>query len=35
MLDTHSDHGYKEIFPPLLVNYDTMKWTVQLPKFVE
>jgi seryl-tRNA synthetase len=25
MLDTHSDHGYKEIFPPLLVNYDTMK----------
>jgi seryl-tRNA synthetase len=35
MLDTHSDHGYKEIFPPLLVNEDTMKGTGQLPKFEE
>lgn len=36
MLDTHSrDHGYKEFWPPALVNRATMTGTGQLPKFEE
>ena len=34
-LDTHTDHGYTEIFPPFMVNRDSMKGTGQLPKFEE
>lgn len=34
MLDLHTgEHGYTEIFPPFLVNRDTMTGTGQLPKF--
>lgn len=34
MLDVHTrEQGYKEIFPPLLVNSDSMRGTGQLPKF--
>jgi len=34
MLDLHTkEHGYKEIFPPILVNRDAMTGTGQLPKF--
>ena len=34
MLDLHTDkHGYYEIFPPFLVNGETMTGTGQLPKF--
>jgi seryl-tRNA synthetase len=34
MLDLHTDkHGYQEIFPPFLVNGETMTGTGQLPKF--
>ena len=33
MLDCHiNQHGYSEIFPPFLVNRDSMKGTGQLPK---
>lgn len=33
MLDTHiNDHGYREIFPPFLVNRESMYGTGQLPK---
>lgn len=33
MLDLHvNDHGYKEVFPPFLVNRDSMKGTGQIPK---
>lgn len=36
MLDTHlSQHGYTEIFPPFLVNADSMRGTGQLPKMAE
>ncbi|PTL36911.1 serine--tRNA ligase [Candidatus Methylomirabilis limnetica] len=36
MLDLHGkEHGYTEIFPPLLVNADAMRGTGQLPKFGE
>lgn len=36
MLDKHiHDHGYKEVFPPFLVNQDSMKGTGQLPKMEE
>ncbi|HAH31963.1 MAG TPA: serine--tRNA ligase [Elusimicrobia bacterium] len=36
MLDTHTlEHGYTEIFPPFLVNAETMTGTGQLPKFEE
>ena len=36
MLDTQSnDHGYKEVFPPFLVNRDSMYGTGQLPKLQE
>ncbi|MCX7792972.1 MAG: serine--tRNA ligase, partial [Thermodesulfovibrionales bacterium] len=33
MLDTHTSKGYIEIFPPLLVNRQSMTGTGQLPKF--
>ncbi len=33
MLDLNSSKGYKEIFPPLLVNRESMTGTGQLPKF--
>ncbi len=36
MLDYHlQHHGYQEIFPPFLVNRDSMKGTGQLPKMEE
>ena len=36
MLDYHlQNHGYKEIFPPFLVNRDSMKGTGQIPKMEE
>ena len=36
MLNLHTkDHGYTEIFPPLLVNREAMTGTGQLPKFEE
>lgn len=35
MLDTHTQNGYTEIFPPYMVNKDSMIGTGQLPKFVE
>ena len=34
-LDTHTDHGYTDIFPPYMVNRDSMRGTGQLPKFEE
>ncbi|HEY9718288.1 MAG TPA: serine--tRNA ligase [Trichormus sp.] len=33
MLDLHSSRGYREVFPPILVNRDCMVGTGQLPKF--
>jgi seryl-tRNA synthetase len=34
MLDVHTrEHGYTEVFPPLMVNSDSMRGTGQLPKF--
>lgn len=33
MLDFHSARGYKEVFPPILVNRECMTGTGQLPKF--
>ncbi len=35
MLDTHTTRGYEEIFPPFMVNRDSMLGTGQLPKFEE
>ncbi|MBE3585984.1 serine--tRNA ligase [Desulfofundulus thermocisternus] len=36
MLDLHTrEHGYTEIFPPFIVNGDSMIGTGQLPKFAE
>ncbi|MDR2046720.1 MAG: serine--tRNA ligase [Clostridiales bacterium] len=35
MLDTHTQNGYTEIFPPFMVNRDSMLGTGQLPKFEE
>lgn len=36
MLDLHTtEHGYKEIIPPFMVNRDSMIGTGQLPKFAE
>lgn len=36
MLDVHTrEHGYNEIFPPYIVNKDSMFGTGQLPKFAE
>ncbi len=35
MLDTHTARGYKEIFPPFMVNKDSAFGTGQLPKFAD
>lgn len=36
MLDTHTrEHGYVEVFPPFMVNSNSMTGTGQLPKFAE
>ena len=36
MLDLHTrEHGYTEVWPPLLVNSDSMRGTGQLPKFAD
>ncbi|MCX7798214.1 MAG: serine--tRNA ligase [Melioribacter sp.] len=36
MLDYHlQHHGYKEVFPPILVNRESMKGTGQIPKLEE
>lgn len=35
MLDLHISKGYTEVFPPLLVNKESMTGTGQLPKFEE
>ncbi len=36
MLDTHTEeNGYQELYPPFLVNRDSMTGTGQLPKFEE
>ncbi|MCL1900964.1 MAG: serine--tRNA ligase [Firmicutes bacterium] len=35
MLDTHTKNGYTEVFPPFMVNRDSMVGTGQLPKFEE
>ncbi len=36
MLDLHTrEHGYTEVFPPFIVNSDSMFGTGQLPKFAE
>lgn len=36
MLDLHTQHhGYREIFPPFLVNKSSMEGTGQLPKFAQ
>ena len=34
-LNTHTEHGYKEVFPPFMVNRASMTGTGQLPKFEE
>ncbi|MDR1627594.1 MAG: serine--tRNA ligase [Oscillospiraceae bacterium] len=34
-LDTHSQNGYSELFPPFIVNRASMTGTGQLPKFEE
>lgn len=33
MLDIHTAKGYKEVFPPIIVNRESMTGTGQLPKF--
>ena len=33
MLDLNSSKGYREVFPPIIVNRESMKGTGQLPKF--
>jgi seryl-tRNA synthetase len=33
MLDTNTANGYKEVFPPIIVNRESMTGTGQLPKF--
>lgn len=36
MLDTHSsNHGYTEVFPPFMVNRDSLRGTGQWPKFAD
>jgi len=35
MLDVHIDNGYKETFPPFMVNRASMETTGQLPKFLD
>lgn len=34
-LNTHTESGYTEIFPPFIVNKDSMTGTGQLPKFAD
>lgn len=34
-LDTHTKSGYEEVFPPFMVNRDSLTGTGQLPKFEE
>ncbi len=34
-LDTHTQHGYTEVFPPFMANTASMTGTGQLPKFAE
>jgi seryl-tRNA synthetase len=34
MLDLNTSKGYKEVFPPIIVNRESMTGTGQLPKFV-
>ena len=34
-LNTHTEHGYEEVFPPFMVNRASMTGTGQLPKFEE
>lgn len=34
-LDTHTKNGYEEVFPPFMVNRDSLTGTGQLPKFEE
>ena len=33
MLDLHTSKGYREVFPPIIVNRESMTGTGQLPKF--
>ncbi len=36
MLDLHTEkHGYREVWPPAMINSDSMRGTGQLPKFAE
>lgn len=35
MLDLNTSKGYKEVFPPIIVNRDSMIGTGQLPKFAQ
>lgn len=36
MLDLHTrEHGFTEVFPPLIINYDSLVGTGQFPKFTE
>ncbi len=35
MLDLNTSKGYQEVFPPIIVNSDSMRGTGQLPKFEE
>lgn len=35
MIDTHADAGFKEWWPPVITNHDTLYGTGQLPKFEE
>ena len=35
MLDMHTENGYDEMFPPFLVNSDSMQTTGQIPKFID
>lgn len=35
MLDTHTSRNYNEVFPPFMVNRESMTGTGQLPKFEE
>ena len=35
MLDSNTSKGYKEVFPPIIVNRDSMIGTGQLPKFAQ
>jgi len=35
MLDTHTENGYTELLPPIIINSNSMYGTGQLPKFAE